>query len=242
MNKAVPVSSGLASGRGASLTIRVAVVEDDAACRSAFAEAIGACADMRLVWQAASLAEAQTLLSSSRLDVLVVDLGLPDGSGLSLIGWMRAAQPACAVMVSTVFGDDAHVLSAVEAGALGYLLKDVTPARLMDEIRSLHAGGSPINPMVARKLLQRPALTRQEGTGADGKASEGDEVLALSQRETAVLRLVARGHSLEEVALRMGVSRHTVRTFVRRIYQKLQVSNRMEAVQVALQQGLLKNS
>ena len=222
--------------------IRVAVVEDDAACRHALVDVVNAAHDMYLCWAAASRAEALHQLGRTdglgAVDVVLVDLGLPDGSGLEVIAAVRDSRPAAAVMVSTIFGDEQHVLAAIEAGAMGYLLKDLPAQALLEEVRSLHAGGSPINPMVARKLL-----LRQQRAGAEGALARPAEPLAaaqaLSARELEVLRLVARGHTLDEVARQLGVSRHTVRTFVRRIYGKLQVSSRTQMMHVAMQQGWL---
>lgn len=222
--------------------IRVAVVEDDAACRASVVQAVQTAPDMHLAWQAAARAPALALLPGAPLDVLLVDLGLPDGSGLEVIAAARQQWPDCAVMVSTMFGDEAHVLQSIAAGAMGYLLKDVAAPALLDEVRSLHAGGSPINPMVARKLLLRtagaaaPAVAH--AAGRDGAKAEGAGD-CLSEREAEVLRHVARGHTLDEVALALDVSRHTVRSYVRRIYGKLQVSTRAQAVHAAARQGWL---
>jgi len=216
--------------------IRVAVVEDDAACRIALVEALNAAADMRLLWTAATRAEALRAIAApgaAPVDVLLVDLGLPDGSGLEVIAAARRQWPAAAPMVSTIFGDEANVLSAIEAGALGYLLKDGAAPAVVDEVRHLHAGGSPISPMVARKLLLRRTQAPR------GAPPEPEADAALSAREVEVLRLVARGHTLDEVGQQMGVSRHTVRSFVRRLYAKLQVRTRAEAVHAGLRQGLL---
>ena len=121
---------------------------------------------------------------------------------------------------------------------MGYLLKDATPEAVIGEVRRLHAGGSPINPLVARKLLlhaQRGGAPAADVAGA----AAGDELPSLSARELEVLRLVSRGHTLAEVAQALVVSPHTARTFVRRIYAKLQVKSRGEAVRVAAHQGLL---
>ena len=222
--------------------IRLAVVEDDAACRLALVRAVTAADGLVMVWTAASRAEALAQLRSqspgAALDVLLVDLGLPDGSGLDVIAAARAAQPACAVMVSTIFGDEDNVLRSIEAGAMGYLLKDLSAKALVDEIRSLHAGGSPINPMVARKLLMRAAAGASPAP-AQAQVPQGSDGPLLSAREAEVLRLVARGYTADEVAGAMGVSRHTVRSFVRRIYAKLQVGNRAEAVREGARQGWL---
>ena len=230
----------------AASAIDVAVVEDDAACRIALVAALNAAPDMRLLWAAATRAEALAALGDRMAqapDVLLVDLGLPDGSGLDVIAAARTRWPGVAPMVSTIFGDEEHVLAAIEAGAMGYLLKDATPEAVIGEVRSLHAGGSPINPLVARKLLLH---ARQNGAAPQvdaGPAATGlrlaDEARVLSAREQEVLRLVSRGHTLAEVAQVLSVSPHTARTFVRRIYAKLQVKSRGEAVRVAAHQGLL---
>lgn len=218
--------------------VRVALVEDDADSRIALVDAVAAASDMQVAWAATSRAEALAWLPSTALDVLLVDLGLPDGSGLDVIAQARCAQPEAAVMVSTIFGDEAHVLKAIEAGAMGYVLKDLSAAELLDEIRSLHAGGSPINPLVARKLLLRQAAQgapAEPGTPSESPAASPSP----SAREAEVLRLVARGYTAEEVATALGVSPHTVQTFVRRIYTKLQVRSRAEAVREATRQGWL---
>ena len=227
--------------------IRVATVEDDAASRIALVAALNAAGDMRLLWAASARTEALAALArpdAEPPDVLLVDLGLPDGSGLEVIAAARRRWPACAPMVCTIFGDEEHVLAAIEAGAMGYLLKDATPEVVVQEVRSLHAGGSPINPLVARKLLlhaQRGGAPAADVAEAI-EAAAGDELPSLSARELEVLRLVSRGHTLAEVAQALVMSPHTARTFVRRIYAKLQVKSRADAVRVAAHQGLLDGS
>jgi DNA-binding NarL/FixJ family response regulator len=208
----------------------VGVVEDDAASRETLLAMIGAQPDLQLTMAAAGRAEALARLPFSPIDVLLVDLGLPDGSGLDVIRAARAQWPGCSILVSTIFGDEDHVLRSIEAGAMGYLLKDVDATELAEEIRSLHAGGSPISPMVARKILARAAASL---------APASDPPAALSARELEVLRHVSKGFNTEETARCMGISRTTVLTFVRRIYAKLQVSTRAEAIHAAYKQGLL---
>lgn len=240
--------------QGKGHRIRVGVVEDEPEEREAFAEHITAQPDMELVLVATHRAEALALLPLHAVDVLLVDLGLPDGSGLDVIVAARARWPDCNVLVSTIFGDEAHVLPSIEAGATGYLLKDSSAPGLVDEIRSVHAGGSPISPMVARKILARamalplpPSLAAQAAPPADAKAGAqalGESGLpshevALSVRERAVLQLVSKGFNTEEAAATLGVSTSTVRTFVRRIYAKLQVRSRAGAIDVARRHGLL---
>ena len=210
--------------------LRVGVVEDDAASRDTLVAMIGQQPDLALALLATSRAEALDRLPTTSLDVLLVDLGLPDGSGLDVIRAARVQWPDCSILVSTIFGDEDHVLRSIEAGAMGYLLKDVDAAELAEEIRSLHAGGSPISPMVARKILARAAASL---------APAGSPPAALSAREQEVLRYVSKGFTTEETARSMGVSRTTVLTFVRRIYAKLQVNTRAEAIHAAYKQGLL---
>ncbi len=211
--------------------ILVAMVEDDAACRTALVQAVSESSGLRMAWSASSRADALVQLQRQiALDVLLVDLGLPDGSGLDVIAAARVAQPKCAVMVSTIFGDEGNVLRSIEAGAMGYLLKDLGAEELVAEIRSLHAGGSPINPMVARKLLLRQAPPVQP---------LATPMTTLSAREAEVLRLVARGYTVDEVATTLAVSPHTVQTFVRRIYTKLQVGSRAEAIREGTRRGWL---
>jgi DNA-binding NarL/FixJ family response regulator len=218
----------------------VGVVEDDAASRETLVAMIGAQPDLGLALLATSRAEALALLPEAPLDVLLVDLGLPDGSGLDVIRAARAQWPDCSVLVSTIFGDEDHVLRSIEAGAMGYLLKDVSAAELAQEIRNLHAGGSPISPMVARKILMRAAATPSPTPlPAPVPAPLPEPAVTLSAREREVLQLVSKGFTTDEAAAALGVSGTTVLTFVRRIYAKLQVSTRAEAIAVAHQRGLL---
>jgi len=220
--------------------LRVGVVEDDAASRETLVAMIGAQPDLGLALLATSRAEALALLPEAPLDVLLVDLGLPDGSGLDVIRAARAQWPDCSVLVSTIFGDEDHVLRSIEAGAMGYLLKDVSAAELAQEIRNLHAGGSPISPMVARKILMRAAATPSPTPlPAPVPAPLPEPAVTLSAREREVLQLVSKGFTTDEAAAALGVSGTTVLTFVRRIYAKLQVSTRAEAIAVAHQRGLL---
>ena len=187
--------------------LRVGVVEDDAQSRESFVAMISAQTDLALVLVATNRQEALEQLPLRAMDVLLVDLGLPDGSGLDVIRATRQQWPECSILVSTIFGDESHVLRSIEAGAMGYLLKDTGTEELAQEIRNIHAGGSPISPMVAR--------------------------------EQQVLQLVSKGFTTEEVAQSLAISRTTVLTFVRRIYTKLEVSTRAEAIHEAHRKGLL---
>lgn len=216
-------------GKAISSLIRVVVVEDDARFRAAFAAAISSSPDLTLHAQAAGLQDGLALLAGPVADVLLVDLGLPDGSGVDLIKAARTAWPACDVMVTSVFGDESHVLRSIEAGAVGYLLKDSEPERIVEQIRSLRAGGSPISPLIARQVLARL------------RPSTGSAETTLSARESEVLNYITKGFSYDDIVRLLQVSRPTVLTYVRRIYAKLQVNSKTEAVYEARKLGLTRD-
>ncbi|WP_411877757.1 response regulator [Polaromonas sp. YR568] len=218
--------------------IHVAIVEDDLGFRSALARALLAAPDMKLAGTAGTKAEGLALLLGPPVDVLLVDLGLPDGSGIEVIRAAARQWPSCSIMVSTNFGDETHVMRSIEAGAAGYLLKDSSQARIVDEIRSLASGGSPISPIIARQVLAR---FRQDtvSSGAAGTEAAAGEPQLLSAREKEVLDFITKGFTAVEIAKLMGLSHFTVRTFVRRIYSKLKVTSKAEAIYEARNQGLL---
>jgi DNA-binding NarL/FixJ family response regulator len=223
-------------------TIQVALVEDDVFFAQALAAAIQAAPGMQLQATAASCQQAWQMLQRPAADVLLVDLGLPDGPGLDIIRAAQRQWPRCQVMVSTVFGDEAHVIQSLEAGASGYLLKDSTPALTVEEIRNVYAGGSPISPLIARQLLTRfrhAMASESAPMPLLPSPVPQEEQARLSPRERQVLDYITKGFSYEEIGALMGVSRNTVLSFVRRIYAKLKVRSQLEAIYEARVQGLL---
>ena len=226
-------------------TIQVALVEDDVFFAQALADAIQAAPGMDLQGTAANCQQARQMLATPAADVLLVDLGLPDGPGLDIIRAAQQLWPRCLVMVSTVFGDEAHVIQSLEAGATGYLLKDSTPALTVEEIRNVHGGGSPISPLIARQLLTRfrHAMASESAPmpllSSPVPQMPQEEQARLSPRERQVLDYITKGFSYEEIGTLMGVSRNTVLSFVRRIYAKLKVRSQLEAIYEARVQGLL---
>ena len=214
----------------------VLLVEDDDHTRARLAEVVSRHLRLRLVAAVPSLAEARASLARVLPDVLLTDLGLPDGNGIELVRELRERQAPTLPMVITVFGDEQHVIAAIEAGALGYLLKDGSPDSIGTAILELIGGGSPISAPIARYLLKRfrPAASGVRGPGEAGNLPR------LSEREHEVLTLIVKGFSYAEAARLMGISPHTVTAHVRSIYGKLEVHSRGEAVYEALQLGLVK--
>jgi len=209
----------------------IIVVEDEPEFLRMYCDAITREPDFRLAGAASTLAAGMALIIQSVPDVLVVDLGLPDGNGSELIRKAVALRADCDCLVVTVFGDDNHVIDAIAAGATGYILKDSPVGELAKCIRQMRDGGAPISPSVARRVLARLRAP------ADKPAHSASP---LSEREAEILQLVAKGLSFAEVGGALGISAHTVVAHVKKIYRKLSVHSRGEAVFEASQLGLLK--
>jgi DNA-binding NarL/FixJ family response regulator len=212
------------------MAYRVMVVEDDPAMRRSLCDKVERHAELCIVGAAGSLRDGRTLIAERDADVVLVDLGLPDGDGTELI--RLAADRGREVMVITVFGDDRHVIAAIEAGATGYLLKDADADGICDAILKQIDGGSPISPSIARRLLAR---FRPQDSPVNGS-----EAVHLTERETEVLQMVSRGLSNNEIASLLGMSFHTVASHVKHIYRKLAVGSRSEAVFEAVSQGIIR--
>ncbi|MBD9415565.1 response regulator transcription factor [Pseudomonas sp. PDM16] len=203
--------------------IGVVLVEDDPLFRESVRSALEQVDDIVLRAEAVTLEQGLMLLDQRPVDVLLVDLGLPDGSGIEMIRATRRAWPDCAIMVATLFGDEERVFASLEAGANGYLLKDALASGIVAEIRNLHAGGSPISPLIARRLLRH----------FQPPATPPVPDIELSIRERQVLEFITRGYSVGEIADSLQVSPWTVQTYVRRVYEKLGVRNKAAAVSAA---------
>lgn len=177
--------------------------------------------------QAASLAQARSLADPPP-PLALIDLGLPDGSGVELIAELGPRGTLC--VVATVFDDDAHLFPALRAGAQGYVLKDQSTEALAAMLSGIAAGQPPLSPSIARRLLSHFVIA---------PAAPMEEDAALTARETEVLRLVAKGLSSSEVAELLGLSRHTVAGYLKDIYRKLSVGSRAEATVEAMRRGLV---
>lgn len=214
--------------------IRVAIIEDDPAMRALLSSAIEAEADMLLTATAATVAEASGMIEAGGYDVLLCDLGLPDGSGIPLIRQEALAARDTDILVITIFANQNKVLDAVRAGARGYLLKDERIEDCIEAVREIRRGGSPISPIIARQLLGQ--IRPEPEKPAPPMASP------LSEREYEVLNLLSRGFSNAECAEILTVSPNTIGTHVKNIYRKLEVNSRAEALFEASSQGLLARS
>lgn len=199
--------------------------------RSLLREAVGECDDMILTDIAENKATASAMIEAGGYDVLLCDLGLPDGSGIDLIRQEALKGRDTDILVITMFANQNKVLGAVEAGARGYLLKDERIEDCIEAIRKIRQGGSPISPIIARQLLRK----------IKPKSSKTPMALAapLSEREIEVLNLLARGFSNAECAKILTISTGTIGTHVKNIYRKLEVNSRAEALFEASSQGLL---
>lgn len=218
-------------------TLSVAIVEDNDDTRAQLAASIAAHPELRLVGQYPTGRETIAGLAQAAPDVLLVDLGLPDISGLEVIRHAAARHPDCDVLVFTVFGDEEHVIAALEAGAGGFLLKGANSRDITIDIRELRNGGSPLSPIIARQVLKRLHPRAQGTSEKPGELDSGED--ALTARETEILRTIARGFSYAETADLLGVSTQTVHTHLKRVYRKLAVHSKTEAVFEAEQRKLL---
>ena len=233
---------------------QVLVVEDDALMREFFAASVSRCDELQLAASVGTVAEAIAWLDASAVDVLLTDLGLPDGSGLDVIRHAVRLNPACEPLVISMFGDEDNVLASIEAGALGYLHKDATPDDIAQTILDMRAGASPISPMIARRVLFKYQADKKQSNkllehASLAKAAINSDVIqsnpvallqsTLTPREHEVLSLIARGFSYAEIARLQGLSVHTVQTHIKRIYSKLSVHSKSEAVFEATQMGLI---
>jgi DNA-binding NarL/FixJ family response regulator len=229
--------------------MRLLVVEDEPHWQATIERIVAENDGLQLVGVCATLADALAQIRSVEYDMLIADLGLPDGSGIAAIRTSRRLRPDADILVATVFDDERSVVTAICAGATGYLVKDSTPQEWVSAIEQLRAGHSPLSPKVARHILrtlQMPVRAKRMDRSFDGDTPatavaslDPDDNVSLSPRETEVLQLVAKGFSLVEVAQFLHVSHTTTRTHAKNIYQKLEVNSRGEAVFEATRLGLL---
>lgn len=217
-------------------TYAIGIIEDHLETRDRLKRMINQHDQLNVSAEAGNMVEGHKMLRDEKLDVLLVDLGLPDGSGIDLIAEAAEKSPNTDIMVVTVFGDERNVIRAIEAGASGYLLKDGTNEYISDAILQLIDGGSPISPNIARHILARfkaPAAIDPEPELEEDKPS-------LTPRELDVLKLIAKGFRYEEIGDILDISYHTVTSHIKQIYRKLSVHSRGEAVFEATRLGIVR--
>ena len=185
------------------------------------------------VSEAARVHDALELVSAVKFDLALVDLGLPDGSGVSVVTALRDQQPEAQSVVVTIHDDDEHLFPALQAGAFGYILKEQPRELITEQLHRISQGEPPLSPTIARRVM---AYFSEKA-----KPQAVPELLpnvSLTERETEVLLRVAKGYTLPEIGVQLGLSRHTIADYVKQIYRKLNVSSRAEAALEAQRLGL----
>lgn len=214
----------------------VGIVDDDPLLRPLLVDIVEQVPELHVVGAADTLRKGVELCRL-RPDVMLIDLKLPDGDGTQLVHFIRRHHPTCKVLVLSVFADGDKVLSAIEAGADGYLLKGAPPDDVASCIKMALDGGAPISPAVATHILGR---LRRDSAVASSRRSATRKPMRLTPMEVRVLESLAKGLSFKEVARVHDVSRHTITDHVKSIYRKLEVNSRGEAVFEGYQAGLLE--
>ncbi len=214
--------------------VRVLLVDDDSSIRNVISNELMTDRRCDLVGQAGSMREGRRLISSCEFDVLLVDLNLGDGNGFELIEHVKTVRPMAEAIVISAMEDEQHALHAFELGATGYLVKNSWFGNFSQAVLQVVNGGASITPNLARRLLHR-----LDHTHADSGQRAEPHKKALSEREHAILKMVAVGYTSTEIGSRLTISGLTVNTHIKNIYRKLQVKTRAHAVSSALQRGLL---
>ena len=218
------------------LPTRLILYEDNPGLRASLSQLLRTAPGLELVGAFASCAQAGADAARLLPDVVLMDIDMPDCSGIEGLRRVKATRPGAYVVMLTVFDDDDRVLKAIRAGADGYLLKKTPPARLLEAIGEVRAGGAPMTPAVARQVLRlfsRPAaVARRPAPAAAG------EPAPLSGREQEILGLLVEGYSYKMIADQCCISLDTVRSHIKKIYEKLHVRSSTEAVTKALRGGL----
>jgi NarL family two-component system response regulator LiaR len=216
------------NSRASNGAIRVLIADDHEIVRKGLRALLATEVGVIVVGEAQNGQEAIDRAQQLRPDVILMDLVMPEGSGVEAIRHITAHQPESRILVLTSFDGDDQVFPAIKAGARGYLLKDSGPEELVSAIQQVHGGQSSLHPTIARKLLQElsPSASREPRPDA------------LTERETEVLQLIAIGHSNREISGQLSISEATVRTHVSNILSKLDLCSRTQAALYALRRGL----
>ena len=209
------------------MSIAVSIVEDDASAREILADWVSQAEGFRCVGQHSDVEHALATLPAEKPSVVLMDINLPGLNGIEGVRRLKPQLPGTQFVMLTVYEDADHIFDALAAGASGYLLKQTPRLELLESLKDVHSGGSPMTSNIARKVVQ--AFQRQEA-GAANAGGERASSENLSPREREVLELLARGYLYKEIMEALQISRPTVNTYIRRIYEKLHVCSRSQAV------------
>ena len=214
--------------------IHILIVDDHPVVRDGLVAILGTQPDFEIAGEAASGEEALGIFQQRQPDVVLLDLEMPGMDGVEVIQRLREARPQVKIVVFTAFDTDERILSALQAGAKGYLLKGAPRAELFEAIRIVHKGGSLLQPVVASRLLDQIAAPEGHSGSGAGVAEE------LTPREREVLALLVKGKQNKEIAAELVIAERTVKFHISSIFGKLGAGNRTEAVTTAIQQGLVE--
>lgn len=223
MTRASSAESPVTSGAGGDL-ITVAIVEDESSVRSALRQILRAAGDVRCVAEYPTAEDAIRSWPEPPPQVAILDINLPGMNGVDCVRQLANTSPGTQFMMLTVYDHNDAIFDSLAAGAHGYLVKPVRAAELLAAVRDVHSGGAPMTSNIARRVVQ--AFKRPVANGP----RPGMEML--SERESEVLDLLAQGYLYKEIAVKMGVSYHTIHSHVRHIYEKLHVRSRAQAVAI----------
>lgn len=187
---------------------------------------------------AARCDQALACVGQQAVDLALIDLGLPDGSGIEVVRALHQQQPQALSVVVTIYDDDDHIFPALQAGAFGYLLKEQAQATLVAQLLRISQGEPPLSPPIARRMLSH--FFRQAQRLPEPTTVPPDEVVKLTERETEVLQRVAKGYTLPEIAQQFSLSKHTIGDYIKQVYRKLNISSRAEATLEAARRGLVQ--
>ncbi|RZS54653.1 response regulator [Sphaerotilus mobilis] len=192
------------------------------------------------VVESARIADALQQVGAHRFDLAMIDLGLPDGSGVKVVQALRDQQPDAQSVVVTIHDDDDHLFPALQAGAYGYLLKEQPREQLMEHLQRISQGEPPLSPSIARRMISYFSAQASRPMAQQPAADQLMPNVQLTEREREVLLRVAKGFTLPEIGTQLGLSRHTIADYVKQIYRKLNVSSRAEAALEAQRLGLFR--
>lgn len=209
--------------------VRILIADDHPVIREGLSAMLSSVEGFEVVGEAKDGQEVLDLALRLKPDVVLMDLRMPGMDGVQAMRLIHAQCESVRFIILTVYDNDEYIFEGIRAGASAYLLKDVSREELINAIREVHSGQSLLHPRITRKLLERVS-----------SSTEAEQESTLTEREIEILRLMANGASNKQIAVRLSISSHTVKTHVSNIYQKLEVNDRAEAVAKAIRKGILR--